>query len=220
MLFLRLNHIELGERKLLKRIVSGIMFTLLLIGMISTVFNIMPVAATEFGGFEVYISPEFPTTHDEVNATVGFWFLGSRPAFVRFSNLTRDGYTFMADINFSMVFLDIYGRWIYNHTYCLDTLPQGSYSFIATTYRVLNETTRYMFAGVIKPFTVTPNIDFNNDGRIDEDDVWIFCAYFITYYTYGFRDDMKPFDFNNNGKIDEDDLWTFCGAFIDYYKAH
>lgn len=64
MLFLRLNHIGLGERKLLNRTVSGLMFTLLLIGMISTVFDIMPVAAEEIRDFEVHISPEFPTVHD------------------------------------------------------------------------------------------------------------------------------------------------------------
>jgi len=62
--------------------------------------------------------------------------------------------------------------------------------------------------------------DFDEDRDIDEYDVWIFCAYFITYHKYGFRPEMRLFDFNNNSKIDENDLWTFCAAFIDYWKHH
>jgi hypothetical protein len=46
MLFLRLNHVGLGERKLLKRIVSGIMLTLLLIGMLTIVSCIRSVKGT------------------------------------------------------------------------------------------------------------------------------------------------------------------------------
>ena len=61
--------------------------------------------------------------------------------------------------------------------------------------------------------------DFDGDGDIDEDDLWLFCAYFITYYEYGFRNDMMRFDFDKDNDIDENDLWTFCDAFIDYYKA-
>jgi len=62
--------------------------------------------------------------------------------------------------------------------------------------------------------------DFDEDRDIDEDDLWYFCAYFITYHRYGFIDEMKPFDFNNDSKIDEDDMWMFCSAFIDYWKRH
>jgi hypothetical protein len=40
MLFLRLNYVGLGERKLLKKTVSGIMLALLLIGVLSLAFNI------------------------------------------------------------------------------------------------------------------------------------------------------------------------------------
>jgi len=61
--------------------------------------------------------------------------------------------------------------------------------------------------------------DFDGDSDIDEDDVWLFCAYFITYYEYGFRNDMIRFDFDKDNDIDENDLWTFCDAFIEYYKA-
>jgi hypothetical protein len=46
MLFLRLNYVGLGERKLLKRIVSGIMLSLLVISTLALAFNIQPVKAS------------------------------------------------------------------------------------------------------------------------------------------------------------------------------
>jgi hypothetical protein len=58
-----------------------------------------------------------------------------------------------------------------------------------------------------------------SDGKVDENDLWYFCAAFIDYYKIPSRLDPNC-DFDNNHKIDEDDLWTFCGAFIAYYKAH
>jgi parallel beta-helix repeat protein len=42
----RLNHFRLGERKLLKRTVSGIMLTLLIISMVTLAFNIQPAKAS------------------------------------------------------------------------------------------------------------------------------------------------------------------------------
>jgi parallel beta-helix repeat protein len=137
----------------MKRIISGIMLTLLLISMVGTISNMMPVAVGEMTSFEVYISPESPTTHDVVNASIGFCFPSEMPSSVVFGNLTRVGYTFTVDINISAIFLFVVGPWIYNHTYCLDTLPQGSYSFTATAYSVLNGT-RNLLAQIIKPFTV------------------------------------------------------------------
>jgi len=56
------------------------------------------------------------------------------------------------------------------------------------------------------------------DMKVDENDLWYFCAAFIDYYKIHVKD--ANCDFDNNCKIDEDDLWTFCGAFIDYWKAH
>jgi hypothetical protein len=61
--------------------------------------------------------------------------------------------------------------------------------------------------------------DSDGDFDVDQYDFWAFCAYFITYYQYGFRSEMRCFDFNNDGKIDEVDLWALCAAFIDYYKS-
>ena len=56
------------------------------------------------------------------------------------------------------------------------------------------------------------------DGKVDEDDLWFFCAAFIDYYKIHAL--YPECDFNKDGKIDEDDLWFFCAAFIAYWKAH
>lgn len=61
--------------------------------------------------------------------------------------------------------------------------------------------------------------DLDVDGDVDEDDLWHFCAYFITYYKSGYRPEMMPFDFDRDFDVDEDDLWAFCAAFINYYKS-
>jgi hypothetical protein len=63
----------------------------------------------------------------------------------------------------------------------------------------------------------------DQDGNVDveADDLWYFCAYFITYYTpgKGYMDRSILYDFDENCKIDEDDLFTFCDAWINYYKS-
>jgi parallel beta-helix repeat protein len=46
MLFLRLNYVGLGERKLLRKTVSGIMLSLLVISILTSAFNIQPVKAS------------------------------------------------------------------------------------------------------------------------------------------------------------------------------
>jgi parallel beta-helix repeat protein len=45
-LFPELNYFRLGERKLLRRVISGIMLTLLLMGMLTLAFNVQPVRAS------------------------------------------------------------------------------------------------------------------------------------------------------------------------------
>jgi len=58
--------------------------------------------------------------------------------------------------------------------------------------------------------------DIEGNGKIDEDDLWYFCAAFIHYYQAGFAD--PKCDFDGNEKLDEDDLWFFCAEFLNYYK--
>jgi len=71
------------------------------------------------------------------------------------------------------------------------------------------------------PVKVTWLGDSDGDFDVDEDDLWDFCSYFITYYTpgKGYMARSILYDFNENCKIDENDLWTFCAAFINYYKS-
>lgn len=59
--------------------------------------------------------------------------------------------------------------------------------------------------------------DCDIDFDIDEDDLWYFCAHFITYHEIHWKNPLC--DFDEDCDIDEDDLWIFCGAFIDYYRA-
>jgi hypothetical protein len=65
---------------------------------------------------------------------------------------------------------------------------------------------------------VKVSFDFDDDGDIDEDDLWYFCAAFIDYYKIHVKDPLC--DFDEDCDIDEDDLWAFCEAFLDYWKAH
>jgi hypothetical protein len=60
--------------------------------------------------------------------------------------------------------------------------------------------------------------DSDGDLDVDEDDVWQFCAYFITYFEKGYKPKMVLFDFDADLDIDENDLWTFCAGFMDYWK--
>jgi hypothetical protein len=70
-------------------------------------------------------------------------------------------------------------------------------------------------------FNVIPSYmraDFDEDGDVDEDDLWTFCRAFIDYYKIHVKNPLCDFDYDCD--IDEDDLWTMCAAFIDYWKAH
>jgi len=71
------------------------------------------------------------------------------------------------------------------------------------------------------PVVVTWLGDQDGNFDVEADDLWYFCAYFITYYTpsKGYIAGSIPFDFDENCKIDEDDLFTFCDAWINYYKS-
>jgi parallel beta-helix repeat protein len=59
-----LNHIGLGERKLFKRIVSGIMLTLLLIGMSTLAFNVQPVRTEPA---TIIVPDDYSTIQEAIN---------------------------------------------------------------------------------------------------------------------------------------------------------
>jgi len=60
-----------------------------------------------------------------------------------------------------------------------------------------------------------PHIVEVPDGKVDENDLWLFCQRFIEFYK-GLGLDSHC-DFNCDGRLDEDDLWAFCASFIDYW---
>ncbi len=58
--------------------------------------------------------------------------------------------------------------------------------------------------------------DFDDNGQVDEDDLWIFCEAWTNYYN---EDPWNTdCDLDEDGDIDEDDLWQTSDAFIDYYE--
>jgi ABC-type transport system substrate-binding protein len=63
---------------------------------------------------------------------------------------------------------------------------------------------------------LTNPADLNLDMAVNEDDLWFFCAQFITYYKLGYAHVFC--DYDRNVKMDEDDLWYFCTQFVNYYK--
>jgi hypothetical protein len=97
---------------------------------------------------------------------------------------------------------------------------KGNYTIWAYAWPVPGETDTDDNTLIDGWVVVTWPGDFDGDSDVDEEDLWYFCAYFITYHKEGWMTAMILYDFDNNCKIDEDDLWTFCGAFIDYWKAH
>jgi hypothetical protein len=104
----------------------------------------------------------------------------------------------------------------YNLTFTLlSSAKLGTYTIYASSryygIEIFNSTT----------FNVIPwywRTDLNEDGNIDEDDLWTFCGAFIDYYKISVKDPRCDFDYDCD--IDEDDLWYFCGGFVEYYKSH
>ena len=97
-------------------------------------------------------------------------------------------------------------------------LAIGNYTISAVASTILGEIdladNRYINGWVI----VTWLGDSDGDFDLDEEDLWYFCAAFITYSAHHVID--PRYDFDGDHDIDEDDLWTFCAAFIDYWKGH
>jgi hypothetical protein len=101
----------------------------------------------------------------------------------------------------------------YNLTFTLPSSAKGNYTIYASSRYYGRETFNSTTFNVI-PWYMRADLD--EDGDVDEDDLWTFCGAFITYYKTSSVDPRCDFDYDND--IDEDDLWTFCSAFIQYYK--
>jgi len=104
----------------------------------------------------------------------------------------------------------------YNLTFTLSpSAKSGNYTVYASSRYYGVETFNSTTFNVIPWYWRT---DLDEDGDIDEDDLWAFCGAFITYYINGSKDPRCDFDYDCD--IDEDDLWYFCSGFIEYYKSH
>ena len=114
------------------KVVSGMMLTLLLIGMLTLAFNIGLVEAeTYYYNFNITVTPEFPSTLDEINMTVSFA-TASISYEVTFGPVSQVSNEFSVDIDIYVPEGVFWALGYASHTYSLGKLPAGSYSFVAT----------------------------------------------------------------------------------------
>jgi len=109
-----------------------------------------------------------------------------------------------------------------NVTFTWDThdVARGSYT-INVTAVLAGDATPGDNTKTYGPVKVTWLGDQDGSFTVDEDDFWLLCTYFITYYTpgKGYMDRSILHDFDENCKIDEDDLFKFSEGWINYYKS-
>lgn len=113
--------------------VFGTLLAMLLVGMVTVAFSIQLARASD--GFVVIISPEHPTTRDEVNVTTILLNIPSISIGIEFGPLVRVGNEFSVDINETvpLIQLDVYVGNV-SHTYELMRLSEGSYNFTVTLH--------------------------------------------------------------------------------------
>jgi hypothetical protein len=118
---------------MLKTTFSGMMAALLLAGMLTLAFNIQAVEAYEYYNFKITVTPESPTTLDEINVTVSFD-LASISMQATFGSISQVGNEFSVYIIIYVPECCLPALLHVEHTYSLGKLPAGSYSFTATMY--------------------------------------------------------------------------------------
>ena len=59
--------------------------------------------------------------------------------------------------------------------------------------------------------------DFNSDGKVDSNDLFIFLDSYISYY-HG-QAFNSACDMNTDGKVDANDFLQFLSAYIQYWSA-
>jgi hypothetical protein len=143
---------------LLKRIVSGMMLTLLLIIVLTLTFNVQQVKGEMFTP-NVVVSPEHPLTEDNINITVSFYFHTWPPFVKEFGSLIKVGNTFSVNVTILVpdplegvlliVHTDV-------HTYNLGYLPEGKYQFQIYMRQQLHATKGSYYLAKSVFFTVSP----------------------------------------------------------------
>ena len=209
--------------------VSGIMLTLLLIGMLTLTFNVQPVTATgticfrtdgsvdypttpippqqpidiaEYFEPHVSVMPGFPTTEDEVNVEVSFFFATLPPNVMEFGPLVRTDNTFSIDVTIYVpapwegVYMVIHWD---NHTCPLGRLSAGTYQFdVYVLYVHYMEGTYYLAKSISFDATMAGDIDL--DGDVDLDDLY----YVLKGYGMTIEDAMAQHDVPPGTDVDED----------------
>jgi len=121
------------EGKLESKAVSGLILTLLLISIFTLAFNIQQAEAAYYYSFEITVTPEFPTTLDEVQVTISFD-KGSISYQVTFGPVSQIGNEFFVEIDIYVPEISYPTMEHVDYTYTLGKLPAGSYSFTATVW--------------------------------------------------------------------------------------
>jgi hypothetical protein len=111
---------------------------------------VVTVAVQVVSNLHVTISPQAPTTSDDVYAMVSFS-TGDTKYEVSFGPLIQVGNTFQVNVNLSLFGLPIAGPWYYNHTYIVGRLPERSY----WVHVYLYQDTLGLIASTTKSFTVS-----------------------------------------------------------------
>jgi len=94
-------------------------------------FRIQPVKAQQwYYNFEITVSPESPTTLDEINVTVGFE-ISNMNENVTFGSVSQTGNGFSVDIDIYVPLILLPTIIYVTQTYSLGKLPAGSYNFTA-----------------------------------------------------------------------------------------
>jgi len=143
------------------RIVFGMIATLLLIGMLTFAFNINPVKAG-MDGFtpQVTVSPEHPSTEDNVSVTVIFTFYTSPPYVEEFGSLTHVSNTFSTN---TTIYVPYPGEIVTDHVstrvtvYSLGKLSEGSYQFQVYVTQMHYNSTCYLAASAFFNVTLAVN---------------------------------------------------------------
>jgi len=153
------------NEKLERKVVSEIMLTLLVIGMLTLAFNVRPVKAkTTYYDLTITVTPEYPTTEDEISVTVYLelpstrYVAGSFPpeGFIHPHENKFDVTITMYTVPPDIIFLPV----IVPHTFSYDLgkLPAGSYQFTLRLSGVIELGEIWSYSYVIavesRPFTV------------------------------------------------------------------
>lgn len=114
-----------------KRLVFRIMLTILLMNVLVLTIKVLPLKAESYYyNFKITVTPESPTTSDEITVTVSLDIANINQN-VTFGQVSQVGNEFLVDVDIHVPQIVLPMIRYVNHTYNLGKLPAGSYSFKA-----------------------------------------------------------------------------------------